>query len=263
MSTSPPPPSLTCEKPQQDAVRKNETARQKRTSAPDATRARTTGVGSASNRMLIAGARSYDRSMSRRDVATLGLLGFFFAVAMSIELYYLVAHDRLVAAAAAHHPLALLLALYAPADRAYLEAPSPLTLALEGINVVVTQPLGGLLAFAIVRRRWWRWPLQLAIGAYVAYSVVLYFTVGALSAFAGMSQRSVGTFAMYFGANLPWLAGAAWMSWEAARALRSAPAFVERDRILAVIEYVGEQPAEVETGRERGDDRERAESLAP
>jgi hypothetical protein len=188
--------------------------------------------------------------MSRRDKATLGLLGFFFVVASTIELYFVVAHDRLVAAAA-HNPLAWLLSLYGPSDSAYFAAPSPLALTLEGLNVFVTQPVGIALAYAIVRRRPWRWPLQLAVGAYVTYSVVLYFLEAHVSGLAGMSGRSVATFAIFYGANLPWLAGYAWLAWEAARTIAarfaaSAPAIVERDRVLAVVEDLGEETAEIE-----------------
>lgn len=206
--------------------------------------------------------------MSRRDKATLALLGFFFLIAFTIELYYVVAHDRIVAEAG-HNPLAWLLAIYGPSDRAYFDAPSPLTITLEGFNVVVTQPLGIALALAVWRRRNWRWPLQVAIGAYVTYSVVLYFAIAQVSGFAGMRDHSVRSFAIFYGANLPWLAGYAWLMWDAAReiALRfqrgSAPAVVERDRVAPVVEQLGEQAAEVEARRERGDDRQRAESLAP
>jgi hypothetical protein len=203
--------------------------------------------------------------MTRRDVATLGLLGFFFAVAVTIELYFVVAHAHLVAAAAARHPLAQLLAISGPADRGYFAAPSALALALEGLNVFVTQPLALVLAYAIVRRRSWRWPLQLAVGSYLAYSVVLYFLVAAVSRFADMSARGPGVFALFFGANLPWLAGAGWMAWSAASEIdrRLAPAFVERDRIAAVVEDVGEEAAEVEPRRERGDYGQRPEPLTP
>ena len=203
--------------------------------------------------------------MTRRDKATLAILAFFFSIAVTIELYFVVAHRHLVADAAAHHPLAHLLAIYGPADRAYFAAPSAFALSLEGLNVFVTQPLGVVLAYAIVTRRAWRWPLQLAVGAYLAYSVVLYFLVAAVSGFAEMSERSAGVFAMYFGANLPWLAGAAWMAWDAAREIdrRLAPAIVERDRIAAVVEDVGEEAAEVEPRRERGDYGERPEPLTP
>src|SRR6185369_3401301 len=45
MSAPSPPPSLTCEKPQHEAVRRRDKTRQRRTAAPDATRARNTGRG--------------------------------------------------------------------------------------------------------------------------------------------------------------------------------------------------------------------------
>ena len=196
--------------------------------------------------------------MSRRDKATLGLLGFFFVIASTIELYFLVAHKGLVAAAT-HNPLAWLLSLYGPSDSAYFDAPSPLALSFEGLQVAVTQPLGAALAYAVVRRRAWRWPLQLAVGAYVSYSVVLYFLVAHVSGLAGMRDRSVASFAIFYGANLPWLAGYGWLAVDAAREIlarlpRSAPAIVERDRVLTLVEDFGEQAAKVEAGRQRGDD---------
>ncbi len=208
--------------------------------------------------------------MSRRDKVTLGLLAFFFVIGFTIELYFVVAHRGLVAAAA-HNPLAWLLSLYGPSDHDYFTAPSALALSLEGFNVFVTQPLGIVLAWAIVRHRTWRWPMQLAMGAYVAYSVVIYYVIEQVSGFAGMSGRSVRTFAVFYGANLPWLAGYGWMAWDAAREIRArmtaparlSPALVEGDRVAAVVEEIGEQPAEVEARRQAGDDGERAEPLAP
>lgn len=206
--------------------------------------------------------------MGRRDKVTLGLLGFFFVIGFTIELYFVVDHRDLVAAAA-HNPLAWLLSLYGPSDRDYFQAPSPLALSFEGFNVFVTQPLGIVLAWAIVRKRTWRWPAQLAIGAYVAYSVVLYFLIAQVGGFAGMSGRSFRTFAIFYGANLPWLVGYGWMAWDAAREIVArvarplAPALVQRDRVAPVVEQIGEQAAEVEARRERRDDGERAEPLAP
>ena len=203
--------------------------------------------------------------MARRDKVTLALLGFFFVIGCTIELYFIVAHRELVAAAA-HNPLAWLLSLYGPSDRAYFAAPSALALSLEGLNVFVTQPLGLVLAYAIVKKRAWRWPLQLAVGAYLAYSVVLYFLVAQVSGFADMAPHSFRTFSVFYAANLPWLAGYGWMAWDAARKIRaqlSAPALVQRDRIAPVVEELGEEPAEVEAGAERGDYGEGAEPLAP
>jgi EXPERA (EXPanded EBP superfamily) len=171
-------------------------------------------------------------------------------------------------AASLHHPLAWLLSLYGPSDQAYFESPSPVALGFEGFNVVVTTPLSVLLAYGVVRRRAWRWPLQLGISAYVVYSVVLYFLIAQISGFAGMPVHTARAFAIFYGANLPWLVGYAWLGWEAAREiglrlLHSAPTIVKRDRVAPVVEKIGEQAAEVEARRERGDDRERAESLAP
>jgi hypothetical protein len=205
--------------------------------------------------------------MTRRDDVALGLLAFYFLVAFTIELYFVVAHDHLVADAVAHHPLAFLLSIYGPADQAYFGAPSPFSLALEGLNVFVTQPLGVVLAWGIVRRRAWRWPLQLAVGAYLFYSVVLYFVVGHVSGFASMSERSPRSFFIYYAANLPWLVGYGWLAWDAARQivarLGSAPALVERDRVAPVVEQVGEQAAEGQPRRERGDHGERPQPLTP
>jgi hypothetical protein len=202
--------------------------------------------------------------MSRRDQATLALLGFFCFVALTIELYFLVAHDSLVASAA-HNPLAWLLSLYGPSDSAYFASPSPLALALEGLNVAVTTPLVALLAWGVVRRRAWRWPLQLGLSAYVTYSVVLYFLVAHVSGMAGMAAPTVSAYAIFYGANLPWVIGYAWLTWDAGREIYRAlaPAVVERDRIAAVVEDFAEEPTKVESRRQRGDDGERAEPLAP
>jgi hypothetical protein len=203
--------------------------------------------------------------MARRDKVTLALLAFFFVIGFTIELYFVVAHRGLVAAAA-HNPLAWLLSLYGPSDRDYFASPSALALSLEGINVFVTQPLGVVLAYGIVKRRAWRWPLQLAVGAYLAYSVVLYFLIAQISGFAGMERHSARAFIVFYAANLPWLIGYGWMAWAAAREIRarmSAPAIVQRDRIAAVVEQIGEEAAEVEPRRERGDYGEGAEPLAP
>ena len=207
--------------------------------------------------------------MARRDKVTLALLGFFFVIGFTIELYFIVAHRGLVAAASAHQPLAWLLSLYGPSDRDYFAAPSSLALTLEGLNVFVTQPLGLVLAWGIVRRRPWRWPLQLTVGAYLAYSVVLYFVNAQVSGFASMEERSFRTFAVFYAANLPWLIGYAWLAWDAAREIRDrltvrlAPTVVQRDRIAPVVEELGEEPAEVEARGEGRDHGEGAEPLAP
>jgi hypothetical protein len=154
--------------------------------------------------------------MSRRDRFTILLLGFFALIAMTLELYFLAHHRDLPARAATELP-ARLFGIYGIADRGYFDRVSSLALALEGINVFVMQPLCGLLVYAIVRKRGWRWPLQLGIGAYLAMSVVLYFMVAIVSGYADMVEHSGKAFALLYGGNAPWLLGYGWLAVDAAR----------------------------------------------
>jgi hypothetical protein len=165
--------------------------------------------------------------MSRRDRFTIGVLAFFALVAVTLELYFLVHHRDLVARAPTQL-FARLFAIYGAADRAYYDAVSPLALAFEGINVFVMQPLCGLVVYAIVRGRAWRWPLQLAVGSYLSLSVLLYYTVAGVSGYADMAEHSGKAFALLYGANAPWLVGYGWLAIDAgrtiARAFATAPA---------------------------------------
>lgn len=156
--------------------------------------------------------------MSRRDRITIGLIGFFALIAFTLELYFLVYHRELRARADTQL-FARLFAIYGAADRAYFDPVSPLALALEGINVFVMQPLCLLLVYAIVKRRPYRWPLQLGVGAYLCLSVVLYFMVAIVSGYENMPVRSGTAFALFYGANLPWLVGYGWLALEAGRAI--------------------------------------------
>ncbi|MCU1280652.1 MAG: hypothetical protein JWM53_4198 [bacterium] len=154
------------------------------------------------------------------------MLGFFVAVAGTLELYFLVHHSDLPARADSQL-FARAFRLYAMADRAYFDPVSPLALALEGVNVLLMQPLCILLAYAIVRQRPYRWPLQLAIGSYLALSVVLYFLVNVLSGYDTMKDHSPAAFALFYGANLPWLVAYGWLAADAlvaiTRTTRAAP----------------------------------------
>jgi hypothetical protein len=152
--------------------------------------------------------------MSRRDRFTIALLGFFFFIGATLELYFILFHRELVERADSQL-FARLFAIYGVADRGYFDPVSSLALALEGINVFVMQPLCLLLIYAIVRRRAYRWPLQLGIGSYLAVSVVLYYLVAVISGYEGMTERSGRTFALFYGANLPWLIGYAWLGLDA------------------------------------------------
>ncbi|MGZ3439410.1 MAG: EXPERA domain-containing protein [Polyangia bacterium] len=169
--------------------------------------------------------------MSRRDRFSVALLGFFGLIAVTLELYFLVCH-RDLAARADSQLFARLFSIYGVADRGYFAPVSSLAVALEGINVFVMQPLCLLLIYAIVRGRAYRWPLQLGIGSYLAFSVVLYFLVAIISGYEEMTERSVRAFALFYGANLPWLVGYAWLALDAAvaiwRTLATAPAPARR-----------------------------------
>ena len=152
--------------------------------------------------------------MNRRDRITVGLLGFFLLAAATIELYFLVFHADLPART--HTQLfARAFRLYSMADRAYYDPVSPLALAFEGLNVFLMQPLCVLLMYAIVRRRAYRWPLQLGIGAYLAVSVVLYYTVGVISGYDGMPVRTTNAYLLFYGANLPWMLTYGWLAFDA------------------------------------------------
>jgi hypothetical protein len=143
--------------------------------------------------------------LSRDDRLTLCLLGFFVVIAGSVELYYLldlhsIAHNT--------DPLAEGLRFYGRSDRVYAgHGDTSLAVALEGINVFVTQPLNVILAWAIIRRKAYRHPLQLTVSAYVTYSVVLYLTVQSVSGYRYMQHKSVLAYLVLYVANLPWLAG--------------------------------------------------------
>lgn len=163
-----------------------------------------------------------------RDRVTIGLLLFFIAVACTMELYYVVYADQLVARAKTDW-IAYLFSLYGVADRTYFDAVSPLSLALETFNVFFTQPLDIWLIWAIYRRKRYRHVLQLIISSYLTYSVVLYFWQAQLSGFADMGEHSFYAFFMFYAPNLPWLLGYGYLAYDAARELTRALAPAARD----------------------------------
>ena len=190
------------------------------------------------------------RTLSRRDRATLAVLAFFFVMATTVELYFLVAHEHLAESARSNF-IARMFEIYAPADRAYFQPVSSLAIALELLNVLVTQPLGLVIMYGIIKKRPWRYPLQLVVGSYLAYSVVLYFLEAQVSGFANMAARTPTNYALFYGANAPWLIGYAWLALDAgrvavarfattARVAESAPALEERDGIAPVVEQLRE-----------------------
>lgn len=156
--------------------------------------------------------------MSRRDRVTIGILAFFLLLGGTIELYFLVFHADLPARARTEL-FARGMRFYAAADRSFYDPVTPLALTLEGVNVFFMQPLCVLLIYAIARGRRYRWPLQLGISAYLAVSVLFYYTVSILSGYAGMAEHTTGAYLLLYGANLPWLVAYGWLGYDAGRVI--------------------------------------------
>ena len=152
--------------------------------------------------------------MPWKDRISVALLGFFLVVALTVELYWLL-HGPHLAALADTSFIANLFRVYGDCDRAYYDALTPLSLVLEGLNVYVTQLLNLVLIYAIWKRRPYRYALQLAISSYLSYSVVLYFLTAHVADYASMRYRSGWTYFLFYGVNLPWLAGHLYLAWDA------------------------------------------------
>jgi hypothetical protein len=89
--------------------------------------------------------------------------------------------------------------------------------------------LNAWLIWAILARKPYRHTLQLILGSYLTYSVLLYFWTAYLSGFERMaSPHTAYTYFLFFAPNLPWLLGYLYMTCDSVRAinrqLRSAPA---------------------------------------
>ncbi len=152
------------------------------------------------------------------DYVALFFLFFFIVVAFTAELYWLLFHASLPARASTSF-FGRLFQIYGDADRAYFDAVTSFSLCLEGINVFFTQLLNAWLIVAILRRRPERYALQLAISAYLSYSVVLYFLHMQVEGFSEMNGVNVRTLSMFYGINAPWLAGHLYMAWDAFRVI--------------------------------------------
>lgn len=156
--------------------------------------------------------------MSTSDRVIIGLLAFFLCIAFSLELYWIVYNDSLVARAD-HELFARLFQIYGDADRAYYDKITPMAIGLEQINVFITQIVNVWLLWAIVQRVYYRHILQLVVGSYLAYSVVLYFWAAHVTGYPDMRYQSPYTFFLFYAPNLPWLLGYAYMAWDSIRYL--------------------------------------------
>jgi hypothetical protein len=154
-----------------------------------------------------------------KDRLILGMLAFFIAVAGTLELWWLAHDSSQLVAMRETSVLARAFDRYGASDRAYFESRTPFAFSLELLNVAFTQALNVALVWAILHRSPWRYALQLGVGAYVSYSVVLYFLVAHVSGYELMRVRSPASFALFYGVNAPWLLGHLYLVWDAQRAI--------------------------------------------
>ncbi|MCZ0997389.1 emopamil-binding family protein [Streptomyces mirabilis] len=151
------------------------------------------------------------------DRGTLAFLAFSLLLAFSVELYFIL-HFRDINHQS--NAVASLFQVYGAGDRAYYgQGDVYFPFALETLNVFVTQVFNVLLAAAVLRDKPYRYPLQLGVCSYVAYSVVLYFWRAAVDGFANMPEHDAWGFFIFFAPNLPWLAGNALLVVSAGRAV--------------------------------------------
>jgi len=162
--------------------------------------------------------------MTARDKAALWLVGFFVTTALIVELYWLRHASDLLSQTGW---LATAFRFYGIGDRGYYDQVGWFEVGLESFHLCFTIPAYLWLAYAIVNRLAYRWPLQLCLGAYVAYSVVLYLTAKHVTGYAQMPVHDVASFFILILPNLPWLLGSLWLAFDAGgtiiRAVRAVP----------------------------------------
>ena len=158
---------------------------------------------------------------ARINPIVIGLVLFFIAFNFTIDRYW-VSHAHELPARAQNEVFARMFENYAQADRGYFDKVTEAELALETVNSTLTQGLTILLLIALLLRWPLRVPLQIAIGSYVAYSVLFNWWCAIIAGFPGMDQKTPAHFALFFGANLPWLLGHAYTAYDGIRAALAA-----------------------------------------
>lgn len=155
-----------------------------------------------------------------KDKIIVGLIVFFALVAFTVEGYWLVFNQVMESRT---DLFARLWAFYWPADYTYRISGYPIdksfTLALESVNTLLTQFLSFGLIWAIVKRKPYRFALQLTIATYTFYGTFLYYFVAHLSGYAIFDSKGAYSYLMFYLANLPWFIAYAWMAWDAYRAI--------------------------------------------
>jgi hypothetical protein len=155
-----------------------------------------------------------------KDRVIIGLIILFTAVALTLELYWLIFHQQMESRT---DLFARIIALYWPADYSYRIPGYPIeksyTLTVEAINTFLTPVLSALLIYAIFKHRPYRYALQLVIGTYTFYGTFVYYTLHHVSGYKAFEYHGAYPFLMFYLANLPWLVAYGWFACDAFRAL--------------------------------------------
>ena len=151
--------------------------------------------------------------LARINPIVLGLVLFFIVFNFTVDRYW-VNHAHELPARAATDLFAQMFQTYAVADHGYYDKVTEAELALETVNSTLTQGLTILLLVALLGRWPLRVPLQIGIGTCVAYSVLFNWWCAIIAGFPGMDEKTVGHFATFFGANLPWVLGHAYLAYD-------------------------------------------------
>jgi hypothetical protein len=163
--------------------------------------------------------------MTGRGKAVLWIIAFFVVVSVTAEFYWL---RHAFDLPAQDGWLARAFRLYGIGDRGYYDQVGWFEVGLESFHLCFTIPAYLWLAFTIVNRYTYRWPLQLCLGAYVAYSVVLYLTAKYVTGFEQMPTHDLGSFLILALPNLPWLLGSLWLALDAGAEILKAVRAAER-----------------------------------
>jgi hypothetical protein len=159
-------------------------------------------------------------ALPTKDKIIIGYILFFTSVALTLELYWLIFNQVMESRT---DLFAKILALYWPVDYTWRIPGYPIekafTLSFESVNVLVTPWLSMGLIWAILKRRPYRYALQLVIATYTFYGTYLYYSTAHISGYAVFEYKGAYTYLMFYVANLPWFAGYAWIGWDAYRAI--------------------------------------------
>ena len=157
-------------------------------------------------------------SPKRVNRIVVSLVVFFLFFALTIDFYWLLHHDTLPELASSSW-IARLYRDYSTADRAYYDRVTKFEVALETLNVWVTPLFYAWLLAAIYRRKPYRYPLQLAVGSWVAYSVALDYWIALISNHPGMQEHTLANFFKFYASSAPWFVGHLYLVFDAARAI--------------------------------------------